>query len=202
MKPSSPPAERNREPILRLLGPILDRHGVRQVLEIGSGTGQHAQYFGDMLPEIIWQTSDIRDNHHVISQWVEGTLHGNVLAPITLDTSDFPDPAELGTFDAVYTANTAHIMHWSAVQGMFAGVARCLASKGPFLMYGPFKVDGAFTSDSNRQFDASLRARDPGMGLRELAELQRLGRLHGFNLRESHSMPANNLLLEWALAVQ
>ncbi len=202
MKPSSPAAARNREPILQALAPVLRRHRAKRVLEIGSGTGQHAQYFGDNLPEITWQTSDLSDNFHVISQWVEETLHGNVLAPLILDTLTFPDAALIGVFDAVYTANTSHIMHWPAVQGMFAGVCGCLSSEGVFVMYGPFNVDGAFTSESNQQFDASLRARDEGMGLRDLRELRGLGRAHGLTLSTVHQMPANNMLLEWEHAVK
>lgn len=192
--PFSAACERNREPILEVLREVFaDRRGV---LEIGSGTGQHAVYFAAALPHLVWHTSDLAEHHAAVHAWIDTHGPDNVRSPILLDVSAQPWP-DTPAVDAAFSANTAHIMGWPEVCEMFAGLAARLPAGAPFCLYGPFNVDGRFSSDSNRAFDASLRQRDPRMGLRDLASLQALGDETGFLLDFQYRMPANNLLLVW-----
>ena len=199
-KPFSPACERNREPILTVIRPLFEADGVERVLEIGSGTGQHAVYFAAALPQLSWVTSDRAANHAGIRAWIAEARRDNIAGPLTLDTLDFP--GDLGRVDAVFSANTAHIMTWAAVVGMFAGVGEVLRTDGAFLLYGPFNRGGEYTSEGNRAFDASLRAEDPQMGIRDLEALQSLAAEHCLHLAMAHAMPANNLLLEWRRHVE
>ncbi|MDB5763128.1 MAG: hypothetical protein JWQ21_2123 [Herminiimonas sp.] len=185
--------ERNREPILAVLQTVFaDR---RRVLEIGSGTGQHAVFFAARMPHLVWQTSDLPGNHPGIIAWQQEAQLSNVLPPLALDTgsSDWPQ----GTFDAVFSANTCHIMAWQEVRAMFAGIGRILQAGGVLCIYGPFNYNGAFTSVSNAQFDASLRAQAAHMGIRDFELMNRLAGDQGFVLEADNSMPANNRLLVW-----
>jgi cyclopropane fatty-acyl-phospholipid synthase-like methyltransferase len=165
------------------------------LLEIGSGTGQHAVYFAAELPSLHWQTSDRVENHAGIQAWLDESGLDNVGAPLALDvlTDTWPD----GPYDAAFSANTAHIMSESAVEAMFLGLGRVLADGAPFLLYGPFNYDGRFTSPSNREFDAWLRHRDPQMGIRDVAWLQDAGERGGLVLDEDLEMPVNNRCLVW-----
>jgi SAM-dependent methyltransferase len=182
MKPYSEACERNRDPILAVLRRIFaDR---RRVLEIGSGTGQHAAYFSAALPHLVWQASDVRAHVAGIRMWG--------VEPIELDV-DAPWPAI--TADAAFSANTAHIMSWPQVERMFAGLGRLLPEDGCFALYGPFNYGGRPTSESNARFDAMLRARDPASGLRDIEAVNELARRCGFALMEDNAMPANNRLL-------
>jgi SAM-dependent methyltransferase len=184
MKPFSEASERNREPILAVLKRIFaDR---RRVLEIGSGTGQHAAYFGRELPHLKWQASDLAEHLCGIRAWG--------VDPIELDV-DKPWPAIEA--DAAFSANTAHILSWPQVERMFQGLARLLPPGAVFALYGPFHYGGRATSESNARFDAMLRARDPSSGVRNFEEVQALARRCGFALREDNAMPANNRLLVW-----
>lgn len=192
-KPWSQACENNRQPILVVLRRCLG--DARTVLEIGSGTGQHAVYFGAALPHLVWQCSDLRANHAGIRLWLEEAGLPNVRAPLELDVTA-PDWA-VGPVDAVFSANTAHIMHWPAVRAMIAGVARILRPDGAFLLYGPFAYGGRHTSESNARFDRSLRAADPGMGVRDVDELARAAEAVGLTLAEDRALPANNRLLIW-----
>jgi SAM-dependent methyltransferase len=168
------------------------------VLEIGSGTGQHAVHFGAALPALRWQTSDLPANHDGIRAWLEEAALPNVLPPIALDAgSDHWPP---GPFDAVYTANTSHIMSWPEVQGMFRGIGRVLAPGGLLCIYGPFNRGGQFTAPSNAQFDASLKAQAPHMGLRNLEDMVELARAQQLTLVADMPLPANNSLLVWQRA--
>lgn len=185
--------ERNRDPILQILRGVLANAG--RVLEIGSGTGQHAVYFGAALPHLSWQTSDLPQNHPSIQAWIAEAGLSNVLPPIALDTAAGPWPSQ--SFDAVFTANTCHIMAWDEVVAMFAGIARVLRPGGAVCIYGPFNYGGRFTSDSNARFDASLRERAAHMGLRDFEAMDALARGHGLELAADHAMPANNRLLVW-----
>ncbi|MGB5324112.1 MAG: DUF938 domain-containing protein [Pseudomonadales bacterium] len=213
--PFAPACERNREPILQALLPHLLEAGkkTRRLLEIGSGTGQHAAYFTEFfcssrakstLHGLQWQCSDVAANLDAIAAWRvnAGTL--NFLPPIELDLAkrNFP----LGHYDFIYTANTLHIMSWQLVQAFCDCVASCLVDDGKLFIYGPFNYDDAYTSESNAQFDASLRARDPRSGIRDLAAvckaLAAAGRAKGSNvtLAADIEMPANNRLLVFGRA--
>ncbi len=196
MKQFSPACERNREPILAVLRDVLAP--VRRVLEIGSGTGQHAAYFAPALPHLIWQTSDLPGNHASINAWRRETAVPNLPPPLVLDVGGGVWPRE--KFDAVFTANTCHIMAWEEVQAMFAGIGQVLTDEGLLCIYGPFNYGGRFTSESNARFDASLRLQAAHMGLRDMEEVDRLAQAIGLRLQDDHAMPANNRLLVWRRA--
>ncbi len=191
-RPYAESAQRNAEPILEIL-----RHEFRdrsEVLEIGSGTGQHAVRFASELEHLKWQTSDLDENHAGISAWVADARLPNVRAPISLDvmTADLSS-----SYDAVYSSNTAHIMSFDAVVRMFALVANVLQPEGVFCLYGPFRRFGEFNTESNAQFDANLRSRDPAMGIRDLEELDELGAMHGLRRTSLYAVPSNNLVAVW-----
>lgn len=191
-KPFSQACENNKTPIVEVLRQYLAGDG--QVLEIGSGTGQHARYFADNLANIIWQTSDLQENHAGIKAWIENSKHNNIRSPLRLNVTDKQDwPAD--KYDAVFTANTMHIMSWQEVTIMFNLVASCLKKESLFFSYGPFNRDGKFTSPSNEAFDASLRQRDPEMGIRDLNDIQKEAEQNQLELKQVHTMPANNMLL-------
>jgi hypothetical protein len=181
VKPFSEASERNREPILAVLKRVFSR--AKKVLEIGSGTGQHAAYFAPGLPHLVWQASDRAENLADIRQWVED--------PIELDV-DQPFPKV--DADAVFTANTCHIMSWTQVERMFEGIGG-LRSVKTFCLYGPFNYGGRHTSESNARFDAMLRGRDPASGIRDAEAIVALAGKSGFSLAEDNPMPANNRLL-------
>lgn len=191
-KPFSAASERNREPILAVLREhFADR---RRVLEIGSGTGQHAVYFAEALPQLIWQTSDRDENHEGIRLWLDDAALPNVLAPLSLDVNgDWP----VERYDAVYSANTLHIMSWEEVQRFFAKLPTVLAEDAMLAIYGPFNYGGRFTSDSNATFDASLRAAVPHRGIRDFEAVEKLAQAAGLKLLKDHAMPANNRCLVW-----
>ena len=185
MRPFSEASERNRAPILAILKRVLrDR---KHVLEIGSGTGPHAAYFASELPHLIWQASDVAENLPGIRQWV------TTPSPIELDV-DKPWP-ELKV-DAVFSANTCHILSWPQVERMFHGIGSIRTLK-TLCLYGPFSYGGKHTSESNARFDAILRARDPLSGLRDFDDIARLAERAGLILLEDNAMPANNRLLVW-----
>ena len=160
----------NRAPIFAVLASRLS--DCATLLEIGSGTGQHAVYFAAELPHLVWQTSDREENHPGIQAWLDEARLANVRRPITLDV--LTDPWPSGPFDAVFSANTAHIMSEAAVKAMFRGVAQVLRPGGQFLLYGPFNYDGDFTAPSNARFHAWLKERDPHMGIRDVTWLRKL----------------------------
>ena len=193
MKPRSEACERNREPILEVLRQWFTQPGV--ALEIGAGTGQHAVHFAGNLPHLHWQPTDCEQNLAGIGLWVSEAALPNLRSPVKLDVRDGKWPVQ--TADYIFSANTSHIMSWAEVELMFAGVARVLRTRGLFALYGPFNRDGRFTSDSNQAFDASLRERDPKMGLRDDQALKALARKHGLAFTAEHAMPANNRLLLW-----
>lgn len=199
-KPFAESCERNRDPILAALLPRLA--DARQVLEIGSGTGQHAVYFAAALPQLVWQASDHPDHLPGMRLWLDEAGLANTPPPLVLQVDPQAGlvpmpPVPEGGFDAVYTANTLHIMGWDCVQALFAALPCVLREGGQFFSYGPYNRDGQFTSDSNRHFDAWLKGRDPRSGLRDLGQLQALAALHGLALVEDLAMPANNTLLVW-----
>jgi len=195
-KPHAPSAERNREPILAALHePFADR---RQVLEIGSGSGQHAVYFAAQLAHLSWQCSDLADKLPGMRAWLDEAALPNTPAPLVLDVAQGPWPTQC--FDAVFSANTLHIMGWPAVQALFAGLPSVLAADAVVAIYGPFNRDGQYTSDGNAAFDAQLRAQDPAMGLRDAEAVDALALQAGLHLHADLAMPANNALRIWRTA--
>ncbi|WP_295451351.1 DUF938 domain-containing protein [uncultured Thiodictyon sp.] len=191
-KPFSLACEENQAPIFEIIGPLLQK--ASRVLEIGSGTGQHAVYFAARLPHLIWQTSDVPAHLPGIRQWLAQAQLPNLPEPLTLDvTGDWP----AGPFDGIFSANTAHIMGLPEVGLMFQGVGRILPPGAPFALYGPFSDGGRHTSESNARFDASLKARDVRMGVRDLDDLRALADRAGLELRADHPMPVNNRTLVW-----
>ena len=192
MKPHSDACERNQAFILEVLRDhFADR---RHVLEIGSGTGQHAAYFAAALPGLSWQTSDVDGNLPGIRSWIEESGLPNLPPPIALDVTGRWPAAH---FDAVFTANTLHIMGWPEVQALFAALAHVLTPDAVLAAYGPFNYDGRFTSPSNAAFDAWLKRRSPRSGIRDFAAVDQLARSIGFTLLEDRPMPANNRTLVW-----
>jgi hypothetical protein len=190
-KPFSPASERNRSPIVGLLRPLFAE--VKSVLEIGSGTGQHAVFFGAQMPHLAWQTSDLAENHPAIRMWVEEAALSNVLPPLELNVGAEQWPVE--QVDAVFTANTLHIMSWLNVEKLFAGVGRTLHANGLFCVYGPFSYEGRHTSESNVRFDLSLRGQNPLSGIRDFAQVCEVAAGNDLFLQDDHAMPANNRLL-------
>ncbi len=191
-KPHAPSCERNQGPILKVLRQhFADR---RRVLEIGSGTGQHAVHFAGALPELTWQTSDLEANLAGIRLWIDAARLPNLPPPFALDVfGPWPD----ARFDAVFTANTLHIMSWAGVCALFAALAAILEEGGVLAAYGPFKYEGAFTSASNAAFDAWLKQRAAHSGIRDFEAVNALARSSGMTLLEDQPMPANNRTLVW-----
>ncbi|MEO6926227.1 MAG: DUF938 domain-containing protein [Rhodanobacter sp.] len=194
-KPHSPSCERNREPILDVLGEYFaDR---RHVLEIGSGTGQHAVYFAAALPQLTWQSSDRVEGLAGIRAWLADAALPNTPAPLALDvTGNWP----LGPFDAVFSANTLHIMAWPEVQQCFAQLPAITSSDAVLVIYGPFNVQGRYSSDSNAAFDQWLKARGAHMAIRDTEAVDALAEAAGFILIEDRAMPANNRCRVWRRA--
>jgi len=193
-KPFSPSSERNRAPILEVLTPhFADR---RRVLEIGSGTGQHAVYFAAAMPHLRWQCSDRANYLPGIRQWLGEEALPNAPEPIALDAND--DWAKIGQrFDAIYTANTLHIMSWPEVERVFVQLPLILNDDAKLTIYGPFNYGGQFTSASNADFDAGLKAEKPWRGIRDFEAVNALAEGIGFTLTEDCAMPANNRCLIW-----
>ena len=194
--PWSRACENNKRPILALLREYLPAS--RRVLEIGSGTAQHAAFFAPELPHLSWLTSDRVENHAGIRARLAREPAPNLEPPLELDVAKQPWPQVEA--DAVFSANTAHIMHWPEVVDLFAGVSALLPCGGLFLLYGPFRYGDRHTSDSNRAFDASLRASDPEMGIRDAQELDRVAGKRALLAVADHAMPANNRTLIWRKA--
>jgi cyclopropane fatty-acyl-phospholipid synthase-like methyltransferase len=192
-KSYSAACERNREPILGVLREAF--RDSREVLEIGSGTGQHAVHFAAHLPHLRWQTSDRTDNLPGIRAWLADASLPNTPAPLELDVAQDDWPTHV--YDAVFSANTLHIMSWAEVELLFAGIAGCLQAGGVLAIYGPFNIDGRFTSDSNEAFDRALRAVAPHRGIRDAAAVDALAASHGLALIADHAMPANNRCRVW-----
>ena len=196
-KPHAPATERNREPILKVLR--VHFGGRMHVLEIGSGTGQHAVHFAAALPQLQWQCSDRAQYLPGIRAWLDDAQQPNTPPPIELDVLNGPWPA--AQYDAVFSANTLHIMGWPEVQALFVGLDATLAADAMLAIYGPFNVGGRPTSDSNALFDAELKARAPSMGLRDVEAVDALARTIGLRTVANIAMPANNRCLLWRRSV-
>jgi cyclopropane fatty-acyl-phospholipid synthase-like methyltransferase len=188
--------ERNKGPILEVLRQELARS--TQVLEIGSGTGQHAVYFAAALPQLAWQPSELPENLAPLAERIRLEGGANLRAPLALDVR--ADPWAVAPVDAVFSANTLHIMSWAEVREFFRGVGAVLSAPGVLCVYGPFRFAGRDTSDSNTAFDLFLRQRDPASGLRDFEALDALAQGRGLRFAANHPMPANNRTLVWRRA--
>ena len=191
-KPHSPACERNREPILGVLRKhFADR---RRVLEIGSGTGQHAVHFAAALPWLRWQSSDRAENLPGIRAWLDEAALPNTPPPLEFDVGGaWPN----GPFDAVFSANTLHIMAWPEVQRLFARLPAIATEDAVLAIYGPFNYQGRYSSDSNAAFDQGLQARGAHMAIRDAEAIDALALAEGFGLHADIAMPANNRCRVW-----
>jgi len=185
--------ERNKDPILAVLGGELA--GSSAVLEIGSGTGQHAVHFARHLSHLSWQPSELEADLGPLAERIRVEGPPNLRPALALDVRAHPWP--VGRVDAVFTANTLHIMAWEAVEHFFRGVGAVLGAPGVLCVYGPFRYRGGYTSESNAEFDRYLRRRDPASGIRDFEALERLAAAAGLSLAADHVMPANNQTLVW-----
>jgi ubiquinone/menaquinone biosynthesis C-methylase UbiE len=192
-RPYAESCEENKQVIFEVIKNVFADAG--QLLEIGSGTGQHAVYFSELLPHINWQPSDIKEQIAGIECWMQDVSHDRVQSPVILDVSNESWPFE--NMDYVFTANTTHIVSWSHVISMFKGIGKVLKSGGRFAQYGPFNYNGKFTSESNARFDQWLKGRDPESGIRNFQDLEQLAADNGLSLCSDHEMPANNRILVW-----
>ena len=193
MKPFAESCERNQIPILLVLQKVFaDR---QRVLEIASGTGQHAVFFGRALPHLRWQTSELSQNHPGIRMWLDEAQLPNVLPPVDIDVNAPAWPVEMA--DAIFNANTVHIVSWPAVERMFAGIGRVLEPDGLLCLYGPFNYGGNYTSESNARFDEWLKQRDAQSAIRDFEAVNDLAESLGCMLLQDVAMPANNRMLVW-----
>lgn len=194
--PFSQACENNKQPILSVLQKELKDS--LHVLEVGSGTGQHSVYFAPRLAHLTWQTSDVVNNHASINAWHAAHPAANLYAPLAFDLAHDPVPvneAVAAPYDAVFTANTLHIISWPLVEKLFNLVGGVLPAHGKLIVYGPFNENGHYTSASNQQFDISLRQRDANSGIRNLEDIIELAEQHRLTLNERYAMPANNQIL-------
>jgi SAM-dependent methyltransferase len=189
-------AERNKGPILEIIAREFAH--TRCVLEIGSGTGQHAVHFAARLPHLAWQPSDTGEYLPELRERLRLQGGGNLRPVIELDVRTDPWPVE--PVDGIFSANTLHIMSWSSVQEFFRGAGNVLRAPGVLCVYGPIRYGGRYTSESNAVFDDYLRKRDPESGIRDFEALDELARKQGLQLAADHAMPANNQLLVWKRA--
>jgi SAM-dependent methyltransferase len=188
-KQHAPATARNRDAIRAVLARELPAHG--SVLEIASGSGEHAVYFAAAFPHLTWQPSDPSDAALAsITAWRAEAQLANLQAAIALDAAAAGWP--IAHADAIVCINMVHISPWQATLGLFAGAARTLARGALLYLYGPYRFDGAFTAESNAEFDRSLRSRDPQWGVRDVGELDAAARPHGLARRDTVVMPANN----------
>ncbi|TGO03610.1 methylase [Candidatus Thiomargarita nelsonii] len=193
MKPYAESSVQNREPILSVIKPLFAKR--KHILEIGSGTGQHAVYFAEKMPHLIWQTSDRAENHAGIKMWLDEANLLNTRLPLALDVSK--DQWSEKQYDAIISINCVHIMAKSDVQAMFAGCASVLSRGGLLVLYGPFNYGGQYSSESNARFDLWLKERNSFSGIRDFEWLDSLANLGGMTLQGDYEMPVNNRILCW-----
>lgn len=193
MRKFSEACEQNKDPILRILNNVFQ--DCNSVLEIGSGTGQHAVYFAKHLPHLIWQPSDLAENLSSIQAWIEEEQLLNIQTPIELDVCKHPWP--ISETDAIFSANAFHIMSWDMVKHFFKGVGEVLSDKGILYVYGPFSYQGKHISQSNENFDLYLKQRDPLSGVRDFVDVNKLAGAQELVLLEDYAMPVNNRSLVW-----
>ncbi len=191
MKPFSQACENNKQPILDKLRDCFANQA--NVIEIGSGTGQHAVHFAQHLPHVVWQTSDLAENHAGINAWIGDTNLSNLRAPMVLDAND--SRWDIHPCDAVFTANTLHIMSWQEVEKLFKHLDKILTENGCLVVYGPFNYEGKFTSESNERFNQWLGEQAPHRAIRDFEAVCALASSIGLTLQNDFGMPANNRLL-------
>lgn len=193
--PFSQACENNKHPILEILSRAFAKQ--KYVLEIGSGTGQHAVHFAKNLPFITWQTSDLAINHTGINQWIDALPSANIRRPLNLHLNSYlADIQPIDeNIDTMFSANTLHIISWPLVQKFFDLVKTHLAHNGVLCIYGPFNYQGKYTSESNANFDLWLKARDEQSGIRDFEAVYQLATAAGLSLKEDIAMPANNRML-------
>jgi len=193
-RPYSQACENNKTPILTVLSKELKQS--KHVLEVGSGTGQHAVYFAKHLKHLIWQTSDLMINHQGINAWIDAFPTVTVKKPIEIDLNTvWKQKHDIAPFDALFTANTLHIISWPLVINFFQTIARNFHSGTTICIYGPFKYQGKFTSESNANFDLWLKERDKNSGIKHIEEVLTLAKAANLVLKSDYAMPANNQLL-------
>lgn len=195
-KPFSQSCENNKESILMIIKEVLSHK--KNVLEIGTGTGQHATYFAPNLPQLNWQTSDLSINHSGINQWIDELPSSNLKRPILLDLHSANTNEVFDAIDSIFTANTLHIISWPLVKQFFSFVSSTLATQGVLCIYGPFNYNNQFSSSSNANFDLWLKERDEQSGIRDIEAIISLANYYGLQLMNDHEMPANNRLLVFA----
>jgi hypothetical protein len=192
LKREAPAAARNREPIAAVLREALPKCG--KVLEIASGTGEHAVYFAGLFPGLVWQPTDPDPAALAsIHAWRDEAALGNLLEPLRLDAAAEAWPID--SADALLCVNMVHISPWAATEGLMRGAGRLSAAGAPLILYGPYRRAGVPTAPSNLAFDESLRARNPQWGLRDLEAVEAEAVRHGLRLERVFEMPANNLAL-------
>ncbi len=192
-KPYSESCDQNRDPILEVIQPLLKDK--KTVLEVGSGTGQHAVYFAKEMPHLIWQTSDQEVYHEGIKRWLDDAKLDNTPPPISLNVSTDTWPTQ--SFDAIFSANAVHIMAWDNVIDFFENAPKLLKKGGLFILYGPFNYNQQYTSESNARFDIWLKQRDPRSAIRDFEALDKLAQKAGMALQSDYALPANNRILIW-----
>lgn len=192
-KPFSQACENNQQPILDIIGPLFKSS--RNILEIGSGTGQHAVFFAKAMPHLQWQCADQAEYLPGIQQWLAEAALSNVGEPVIFEVNHSPWPE--GEFDGVFSANTLHIMSWESVLRLFKRLGQHMPEQSRLAIYGPFNYGGHYTSDSNARFDQWLKARDPLSGIRDFEAVVELASQAGYALLDDRAMPANNRLLCW-----
>jgi hypothetical protein len=190
-KPFSQACENNKDPILEVIRTVFNRPAT--VWEIGSGTGQHACHFARALPHIRWQPTDLKDQLPGIRLWLDKAQLPNINPPLTLNAAESKWPCQ--TIEALFTANTLHIMSWETVRQFFQGLSIYLIPGAPACIYGPFNYHGSYTCDSNARFDRWLKEKDHESGIRDFEAVELLARLNGLALLRDAAMPANNRLL-------
>lgn len=200
----SPACERNKEPILTVLTETLA--AASTVLEVASGTGQHAVYFGQHMPHLSWLTSDLQVNHASIRAWIEESGLANVRVPVVLDVDDAPWSLRdaglpVANVDAIYSSNMLHIVSWPQVNQFFNGLSRLLKSGGALCIYGPFRYKGEFSSEGDARFDQILKEQNATSGIRDFEAVDALAVAEGLRLEKDVPMPANNHLLIWRKGV-
>ncbi|MBO1925961.1 DUF938 domain-containing protein [Thiomicrorhabdus sp. 6S2-11] len=193
-KPFSQSCEENKHVILESITPYL--RDKKSVLEIASGTGQHAIHFTEQLNHLSWQTSDLIESHSGICQWLEEAQIDNIISPIELNVSE-PEQWPKTQFDAVFSANSFHIMAKQNIVDLFEHLPQVLARKATLMIYGPFNYNGRFTSDSNARFNDWLKQRNPNSGIKDFEWCDQLAEQAGLTLINDIEMPQNNRILVW-----